>query len=198
MKRTLALLLTLMLLILSMTAMAAETGITQPDNRTTNVVGLYEEQILAEAVYSVDIGWGGLEFDYFGGYIGVWQPDSHSYKDALEAGWTWSTEDGNNCITVTNNSNAAVTAQLAFAAADGLDITGAFKNAAEKDAGSDYATLRLGSAAPTEDSTTGIATTDSTYFHITGGDLTAEQVNGAEQMTIGTITVTLAAVSEKE
>ena len=79
-------------------------------------------------VYSVDITWGDMAFTYTAA-AGTWEPKTHSFTGA--DGGTWKVDkEGGNTITVTNHSNADVTAAFSYAAAEGFTgISGSFDNA---------------------------------------------------------------------
>lgn len=102
MKKLLSLIFTFTLVMgLSVTALA----------ESTDVKGTYNgEQV--ETVYSVDITWESMEFTYNDAFKGEWDPATHSYKNATEASWT----DTTGTITVTNHSNAAITASPTYQA----------------------------------------------------------------------------------
>lgn len=79
-------------------------------------------------VYSVDITWGDMAFTYTA-EAGIWDPTNHTYTGAEGGAWAVDKEGGNT-ITVTNHSNADVTAVFNYAAASGFgDISGTFDNA---------------------------------------------------------------------
>lgn len=116
MKKTISLILALALVMsLSVTAFAAE-GIGNGGTDSANVKGTYKATA-ASTVYSVDISWSGLEFTYNGAYEGEWNPSTHRYDNAAEAGWA----EGNGTITVTNHSNIGITAVPSYKAATGYE-----------------------------------------------------------------------------
>ena len=79
-------------------------------------------------VYSVDIAWGDMAFTYTAA-AGTWDPAKHAYTGAEGGVWTVD-KDGGNTITVTNHSNADVTAAFSYAADAGFTgISGSFDNA---------------------------------------------------------------------
>lgn len=124
-------------------------------------------------VYSVDITWGDMAFTYTA-EAGIWDPAKHAYTGAEGGAWTVD-KDGGNTITVTNHSNADVTAVFSYAAADGYNgISGSFDNAS----------LALESAVGTAVEAAPKGTTSLTLDGALGSDTTANT-------TIGTITVTL-------
>ena len=156
----------------------------QPTSNSKDVTGNYIAKTEAGTVYSVDIAWGGMTFDYNAGSEGTWNATNHEYTGVVEPYWSWSTDNDNNKITVTNHSNTAIDAKLGFAPAAGINVTGAFKDAAAKDSGNAIAndTLRI------ENAENGAAQIGYAFFHITGGEISAKG-------TIGTITVTINAAA---
>ena len=124
-------------------------------------------------VYSVDIAWGDMAFTYTAA-AGTWDPAKHAYTGAEGGVWTVD-KDGGNTITVTNHSNADVTAAFSYAAASSFEgISGSFDNAS----------LALKSAVGTEVANAPSGTAALTLDGALGSDTTANT-------TIGTITVTL-------
>lgn len=76
-------------------------------------------------VYSVDITWGSMAFTYSDGSGPTWNPATHTYSSGGAGGWSHS----GNTVTVTNHSNAQVTANLAYASETGYEgISGSFGN----------------------------------------------------------------------
>lgn len=74
----------------------------------------------ALSVLSVDIAWGGMNFEYKAASMGTWDPDTHDYIDPVAGGWT----DAKATITVTNHSNVAIRAGFKFVSAvAGLSAT---------------------------------------------------------------------------
>ena len=124
-------------------------------------------------VYSVDITWGDMAFTYTA-EAGIWDPAKHAYTGAEGGAWTVD-KDGGNTITVTNHSNADVTAAFSYAAAEGFTgISGSF----------DKESLALKTAVGTEVANAPCGTAALTLTGALGSDTTANT-------TIGTITVTL-------
>ncbi len=126
MKKLLVLVLSLALLCaMSVPAFAATPITSVGGSDSASVKGTYVSGSGSLTVYSVDIAWGSMEFTYTDASQGNWNPLTHEYDGAVEA--TWTCADGANRITVTNHSNASVTATLSYAAATGYDaISGAF------------------------------------------------------------------------
>lgn len=94
-------------------------------NAQTQVKGTYREGG-DPTVYSVDVTWGSMEYVYYANKSqGIWDPDNHTFGGAVTG--SWSCETGEDQITVTNHSNAAVKADFVFKAADEYSaITGSF------------------------------------------------------------------------
>lgn len=70
-------------------------------------------------IYSIDISWGAMKFEY--NYGSAWDPVKHEYTSTKAKGeWKESCLDGtNNCIYVNNNSNYPVSVDLVFKKEDG-------------------------------------------------------------------------------
>lgn len=79
-----------------------------------------------DTVYSVDVEWGSLEYTYSSGVTRSWDPTTLKYKETSGKS-SWTCQDGADQITVTNNSNADITASLAYAGTES-NITGTFSN----------------------------------------------------------------------
>ena len=79
-----------------------------------------------DTVYSVDVNWGSLEYTYSSGVTKSWDPTTLKYKETSGTS-SWTCQKGADQITVTNNSNADITASLAYAET-GSNITGKFTN----------------------------------------------------------------------
>ncbi len=182
MKKTLALLLTLaMVLSLAIVPAAAATtmdNITATGGTATHdVTATYRTSSGSTGggtVYSVDITWGDMAFTYTAGSAGTWNPATHSVAGGTSGAWAPDTSDGNK-ITVTNHSNAEVTASLTYTAETAFSgITGTFSKAS----------LSLATAVGTEVSA---APSDYTTLSL-DGTLASSTSTGTK---IGTITVTL-------
>lgn len=172
MKKTVFVILTIALLCaMPMSAFAASPITSKGGSDSAPVKGTYVAGGSA-TVYSVDIAWGSMEFTYTDASEGVWDPQTHTYSGATEAAWTCA--DGANSITVTNHSNAGVTAALSFEHADGYNgISGTFT----------ANTLVLETAVGTERDA---APSKSAELKLSGA-----LTSGTEDATIGTVTVTL-------
>lgn len=79
-----------------------------------------------DTVYSVDVKWGNLEYTYSSGVTKSWDPTTLKYQETSGTS-SWTCQQGADQITVTNNSNADITASLAYDKTDS-NITGTFTN----------------------------------------------------------------------
>lgn len=171
MKKTISLFLALLLAVsLSITAFAAEGSENIAENNgmaSIKVSGVYAAGEEAAKLINVDIAWGAMSFIYTAGDA-AWNPDEHS---TTTGAGSWSAEKDSNYITVTNHSNAPVTAAFDFNPADNVDVAGSFEDAE----------LALESAVDTDVDN---APTATTYFNITEGSINANTELGAITVTI--------------
>lgn len=166
--------------VLMATALLAAAGIsasaeTVPSTPSHDVMGTYTDSSTANTVYSVDVEWGAMKFNYTKSGSAVWNPEDHSYdRDGVTGIWN---ADGNT-VTVTNHSNAAVNVAAAFAAETGVlgnSVTGTFEKA--------DATLDAGEEG-------NYAGADKEVFTLTlNGD--PKDNFGGEETKIGTVTINL-------
>lgn len=92
-----------------------------PGSKDSDVKAKYVAGEESDIVYSVDVEWGAMEFTYTAASEGTWDPDTHTYKDIVDAKWT---ENGNT-VKVTNHSNAPVDVDFSYSKATGFeDLTG--------------------------------------------------------------------------
>lgn len=82
-----------------------------------------------QTLYSVDLTWGGMEFEYVDGDVaGTWNPATHKYEGQKASGWHYA--KGTNEISLTNHSNIGLDVAFAFAPGTGYDaVTGSFAGA---------------------------------------------------------------------
>lgn len=104
---------------LSVASFAAVTDVPAEEGKDLNVN--FADVVPSTAtVYSIDITWDeDLVFDYAAGNQGDWNPETHKYGDVTGAKWN----DNEVNVTVTNHSNAALTATLTVADVDGDNVT---------------------------------------------------------------------------
>ena len=86
----------------------------------------YQEAEKPDTIYSVDIDFGDMKFTYTAPSKGTWDAENGEYVVSTEAEWSSDTND----ITVTNKSNAPITAKFQYEPLDGFDnVGGNFLNA---------------------------------------------------------------------
>lgn len=102
-----------MALTVSTTAFAA-TIETSTGSSSADVKAKYNSATLTD-VYSVDVTWGAMEFDYNAGGQ-KWDTTAHKWvsDETVPTGWT--VQNSSNTITLANHSSKAVNATFAFAA----------------------------------------------------------------------------------
>lgn len=125
---TLALTFLLVFSLVTVTAFAADAKIeAKGGTATKDVTASYRSGAGGGTVYSVDITWGSMAFTYSEASGSAWNPTTHQYNSSGGAGgWSHS----GNTVTVTNHSNAQVTAGLTYASeGEYRSITGSFDNA---------------------------------------------------------------------
>ena len=76
-----------------------------------DVILNYEDSVSADEVYSVDVTWTDLTFEYNAGKA-QWDPQDHDYTSDVITGAGW--VDSSGSITVTNHSNAKVGVTITF------------------------------------------------------------------------------------
>lgn len=126
MKKILSLVLALALVMsLSVTAFAAETN-DGSQNTSIDVNALYSDGVSTPEVISVNVEWGAMSFTYSVSGTKQWDATKHEYTTNSNAAWTAT----GNTVTVTNHSNIAVKAELAFTADTAYNtVTGSFDKA---------------------------------------------------------------------
>ena len=154
------------------TAFAADQDGVSTGSYSADVKGTYQVGGSGAVVYSVDIAWTDMSFTYTGAGEGTWDPETHQYNGSSEGAWTAS----NDSITVTNHSNAPVTATASYAA--------------DPDYGSTTMTFGNNGATVATAVGTEVASAPSATITVTPGGTLAESANGGK---IGTITVSIAA-----
>ena len=110
----------------SMTAFADSSTGNGKTQKEIGVKAKYVDSVTGGEVISIDLEWGAMEFTYTESGTKTWNPATHTYDVSTSTEWAAS----GNTISLTNHSNAAVTASFAYAKATGFDaVTGAFSNA---------------------------------------------------------------------
>ncbi len=106
---------------MSVTAFAADNttleGGTTGD--TSHDVQVKYDDSTNTTIYSVDIVWGDMQFNYS---AGTWDPAQHKYTG--DTGFTPKTADTGNKVTITSHTNKELTASVAYANAGSYNLTG--------------------------------------------------------------------------
>ncbi|NLJ40049.1 MAG: hypothetical protein GX352_00320 [Clostridiales bacterium] len=127
MKKTIHVLLVLVLVLCMSATAFAETIGGEGGSTTVDVKGTYKQGGAETIVYSVDIIWGSMEFTYTSAGAGTWDPSTHKSDGQTDA--AWSCINDANKITVTNHSNTAVKATFAYASEPAYEtVNGSFGN----------------------------------------------------------------------
>lgn len=168
MKKLISLSLAIILMLsFSIPAFAAEeTGVPE-GSYNADVTGTYVEGTTGGTVFSVDISWSEMSFTYHAQQEPVWDAENHTYSDAKAAYW-----EGTGTITVTNHSNAKISATPAYN-----------KNTGFESANMSFSTEKL-----LVDSAESGAAQTGTITVTPSGSLPAN----TENQTIGTITIAIA------
>ena len=125
MKKTVSVLLALVLILTMSTTAFAATIDTAPGSQYIDVNAKYVDGVSVPTRYSVDVTWGAMEFTYTVSGTKTWDPETHTYTASTQSAWT----AGGNTITVTNHSNTDITASFAFSALTAYDtVTGSFSS----------------------------------------------------------------------
>ena len=154
-----------LLIILLVLNMALHIGAGVPDVQTKDVMATYEDT--TQTVYQVDVSWGSLAFTYRENK-GTWDPAKGEYTG--ERG-EWVAEENANKISVTNRSNASVTAELSFAATGTVTA--------------DFYTDNAKSAKSVFPQTLDTSEEMTSYLCITGGTISEDQKIGSVTLEIG-------------
>lgn len=199
MKKMLCMILALaMVFSLSVSAMAAD--ITTTGDTSKNVTATYtagSETSWGDTIYSVNISWetvGSIAYTAGNGVVYTWDATNTEYKvtaEATEGDWvlTAGADTGKEftgmIVTVTNSSNAKVTATVTANDVSELGVTGGIEG---------DATRTISSAAPAEPSATnlnGDAVAERFDYKITDIANAPTAPSGNNTITVATITVTL-------
>lgn len=135
----------------------------------------YNDSATEPTVYSVDLTWEDMTFTYNESGTRTWDPDTHTYTDTTSAGWDKYTA----VVTATNHSNTAVTVSFTYTPQGDTGVTA-------------YMTKRSFILAAGVENYPDDAATNSSALTINGNSKPNNSVT-AEGVTIGTITVSIAA-----
>ena len=184
MKQILSTLLAIAILFsLSLSAFSASV----PDGDESNIKVSYSQgETDPDIIYSVQITWGSLEFNYESGLVKTWNPNTLKYEITPQAGispaWTPVTAGGDQ-ITVINHSNTAINASVFYTKNAQNGVDGTVQNG----------TLRLPTAVGTDINNPPTATATLT---LSTQNLPASFTEGATNVTVGSVIVTITQDSE--
>lgn len=117
MKKILAVVLSILLVL----SMATTVFATAPgESKNIDVTGKYNSITTEATVYSVDITWENMTFTYNETTEKVWNAENHTYTTDTAGAWDKTSAS----ITITNHSNAAVTASVSYTPVADTGITG--------------------------------------------------------------------------
>ena len=170
MKKMMSLCLVLVLALCLTTTAFAANGIAQNGQDQVDVKATYTAGADQGKIYSVDISWSGMDFTYTDADT-KWNPETHTYENTSEPFWS----EGQ--ISVTNHSNAPITAEAVYAAEQGFEgISMNFSSTA----------LEVASADTGVDGTAGEAQVGTITVHPAGA-----LNEGVSATKIGTITISI-------
>lgn len=114
-----------MLAAIPTTAAMAATIDTVTGADSAEVKAKYNSTVPAD-VYSVDVTWGAMEFDYNAGGQ-KWDTENHKWVSDESAPAGWSVKNASNTVKIANHSSKAVNATFAFSAnSEYTDLGGSF------------------------------------------------------------------------
>ena len=140
------------------------------------VIAKYNDSATEPTVYSVDLTWEDMIFTYNESGTRTWDPETHTYTDTTSAGWDKLTAK----VTATNHSNANVTVTFRYIPRDDSGVEASMSKPSF--------ILAAGVENYPDD-----ASTNSSLLTIDGNSTPNSSVVTAEGITIGTITVSIAA-----
>ena len=172
-----------MLFSLSLSAFSASV----PEGDESNIKVSYSQgETDPDIIYSVQITWGSLEFNYESGLVKTWNPNTLKYEITPQAGispaWTPVTAGGDQ-ITVINHSNTAINASVSYTKNAQNGVDGTVQNG----------TLRLPTAVGTDIDNPPTATATLT---LSTQNLPESFTEGATNVTVGSVIVTITQDSE--
>lgn len=181
MKRVISILLMIVIILVNTTVVLADTGTSSKkisgknEKVVIDVEGEYTSQ--PETIYSVEISWGNMEFQYE--MNGSYNPSTHDYNSTSSD--IWNIGDMGNIITVKNHSNTDISATLNYSKTLNT-VIGTFKD-----------TTTGGNVKNTLNAKTAIGTmyanvpNDSAYLQLNCNP--EETFNTLDDNTLGTVTV---------
>lgn len=111
MKKSIALILILALMVAMSATVSATEATENVSGNSQEVLASYEEGTQDKTIISVDISWEQMSFTYKGESVPTWNAEEHRYEgEATEAGWA----PGQGIITISNNSNAVLQALISY------------------------------------------------------------------------------------
>lgn len=140
-----------------------------------DVTAKYNDDATEPTVYSVDLTWDDMTFTYNESGTRIWDPYTHTYTDTTSAGWDKVTA----AVTATNHSNTAVTVSFTYTPQGDTGVDASMTKSSF--------ILAAGVENYPDD-----ASTNSSLLTIKGDTKPNSSVT-AEGVTIGTITVSIAA-----
>lgn len=158
---------------MSVTAFAAEDSVTKEETGSQNIdVTAKYTQSAPAPTYGVDIQWESMTFTYTETGTKIWNPSTHTYSTTTGTG-AWDKTEAK--ITVTNHSDASVTATVTYAPVDGTGVTGTIESGTK--------TLAAGVVNKPEEADALVAT-----LKISGKPTSTVTAEGVK---VGTVTVTI-------
>ena len=188
MKKLIAILLALTLL-LSVSVCAATIN-TSTGSEDRPVIATYVEADNATVVYSVDLIWGDMHFNYKEASKGTWDPNNLKYTDSTTEGWypaNTATDSSlaSNQVKIVNRSNTDLSCTISFEATSD-ELTGVKHSFTRVDNSiGNSGWFNLLAATPGNDTTPGTATTEILALHFSG----KPNYIPFENVEVGTITI---------
>lgn len=180
MRKKIAILLSVALLFSFRTPIFAESI----ESNSASIKATYIQPSPATA-YSVDIVWGNMEFNYDSGKELQWDPVNLIYKEVQVTTPSWSpVSENGNIVTVTNHSNVAILASIAYQKETVNGVEGTVNNAQ----------IRLD--APEIGSARNTAPSDFATVMLHTQNLPNSFAEGAQAVKLGSVTVTITKAAE--
>lgn len=168
-------------------------SVTNDNQASHSVYGIYKPVSEAGTVYSVGVSWGKMEFTYTSGEkVKIWNPEKHVYTETEKAGEaSWSIAEEDNLVTVTSRSNIKLIATIKAAVNETYSgITAQVKEV--KDNSSTTETVTREAASTQENATEVSLTLEDASIGATTEKVGQESTGTAEISLSGTLTDTTA------